>query len=238
MSRIRFCLLGLAIATTALVAAGPAGAKETFLVELRKVDSSCGNSLTCINGSKPVLRNIISLVQADQWALMEFFGRVTSARDVPEHSSSVEYLTNRFDGQETFEKVSGLKGLKALHVDLSKLKGDQHGGALSESVRKMLKEAGIREVSKKDLDGIPGRPVLSVSYSARKGTEGCIIPFSVQMKITEEVVLVRDSTVKIPVDIWSAFLRENLAISEFTPDAALKNGTQRFLKDYRKANTG
>ena len=104
-------------------------------------------------------------------------------------------------------------------------------------VQDMLKELGIKELTKEEIAKVPGSATLNVRFSAQKESAGCITPFSVSFSVTEEVVMVRNPSVKLKTSIWSASSKENLANRNYKPFNALEDAVAKFVTDYRGANT-
>ena len=91
-------------------------------------------------------------------------------------------------------------------------------------------------LSKEEWQATPGRPQLKVRYSARKESEGCIIPFSVSISVIEEAVLVRDADLKVSATVWAKTVRQNLANRNYTIQSALREAVEQFNADWRSAN--
>ena len=106
---------------------------------------------------------------------------------------------------------------------------------LSEDVAR--KGRNSEELTKEEMEMTPGRPTLTVNFSPRRESEGCIIPYSVSMAIKEEVVMVRDTTIKLSGNAWAGSVRENLANRNFTPTSALNEVLQKLEKDFTAANS-
>ncbi|MEL6934431.1 MAG: hypothetical protein AAGK67_16295 [Pseudomonadota bacterium] len=240
-SRGRNAIFGTVICATALASMGQPGfAKELILVELRSIANNCEDAIKCIDESKLVLRNLLSFDGETKTGVVELFNRLAVTRDLPERAAAepdpVSFIP-MLVALKPSTKADALRGLKMVHFDSETLSKNESLLPFVLHVQDMLKELGIKELTKEEIAKVPGSATLNVRFSAQKESAGCITPFSVSFSVTEEVVMVRNPNVKLKTSIWSASSKENLANRNYKPFNALEDAVAKFVTDYRGANT-
>jgi hypothetical protein len=144
---------------------------------------------------------------------------------------------NKFHAQMPSEKRELLRDHPGVYFDSATLDSVPESEGFSEFLRTQLTAAGVRFLTKDEWLQMPGKPKLTVRYSRHRESEGCIIPFSVHLSITEEAVLVRAPDLKATSTIWSATVRENLANRNYRPTSAIRELVDKFLRDWTNAQT-
>jgi hypothetical protein len=137
------------------------------------------------------------------------------------------------------KKLDALRGIKGVHFNLRKLKppvgfvGD-FGGGLQAVVEQKFQRAGLRVLSKAEMEKTPGQPRLNIYFSNTNLETGC--HFSVFASFSQTVLLTRNHTVKLRAGTWGmsgGFSADFPDRGEF--DAILVV-VDKLLADYRKAN--
>lgn len=137
------------------------------------------------------------------------------------------------------DKLEALRGLQGLYVDVSELKAPEgyqgeFGAELQKEVERRFEAAGIRMVTKEEVERIPGQPKLSVFFSATDPDTGCW--WSVFSTLTQTAILTRDINVKLNVGTW-AFMKgfdpDQLDATEYE---AIVEVFDKFVEDFVAAN--
>lgn len=140
---------------------------------------------------------------------------------------------------QTSHKLEALRGLEAIHVDVSGLKAPEgfegpFGEALQEELEVKFAAAGIPIVDKEEIERVPGQPKLQVFFSATNPDSGCW--WSVFATMTQTALLTRDISVKISAGTWAhmkGFDPDNLEMTEYS---AISGVFDQFVSDYKEAN--
>ncbi len=140
---------------------------------------------------------------------------------------------------KTSHKLEALRGLEAIHVDVSGLKAPTgfngpFGTALQKEVEAKFAAAGIPIVSKEEIERVPGQPKLQVFFSATNPDSGCW--WSVFATMTQTALLTRDISVKISAGTWAhmrGFDPDDLELTEY---GAISGVFDAFVDDYKEAN--
>jgi len=223
----------------AFVPGGGARADSLLLVDVHQMPLDCLTPKECIEQAEPLMTNILSLSRDETSALTRVLNSSAVVRGL--HPSATSGLCRAKIPKELHElpksdRPAALVNHPGVYFDSARLDGTDATADFAGKVRDTLKRIGLKIWPKEGGEATPGRPTLSVSYSARKESEGCIIPFSVAISIKEEVVLVRDLTLKTSATVWAASARQNLANLNYTHQSALNELLEKFVKDYQKAN--
>ncbi|MEM7440730.1 MAG: hypothetical protein AAF393_14105 [Pseudomonadota bacterium] len=230
----------LAALSVGLITPQDLRAETWLLVEARTLPGGCNHPVHCIDRSALMFRNMLSLTPQNKERFRQLINSMATIRGVPDTAVAplaVAMAAPGFHAAPVAEKLQPLVNHPGVYFDSTKLDKKEDVAGFSNFVRAELKRLRLRELTEEEWQKTPGRPVLSVSYSPRRDTAGCIIPYSVSFSIKEEVVLTRDPSVKITAVVWSAFSKENLAIAHFTHLDALRDLMEKFSKDYGIANT-
>ncbi len=221
--------------------ASPAVAQNWLMVEVRDIPLQCTQPLSCMAKSKFVSRSLIHLPSGERNALLQGLNRLASIRGLPEVQPTgslddIDRMIPVFHSLPEAEKLAPLANHPGVFFDPSKLDSNDHTKGFSLYVREKLSEAGVRFLTKAEWETTPGRPTLSVRFTKRAESAGCIIPFSISLALSEETVLARNPSIKITGRVWSGVVRENLANLNFTTKSALAKIVESFTKDWTSQN--
>ena len=215
----------------------PVSARETIYVEAQRLPEGCTHPDKCQGRGQSLLRSILFLSAKERNSLTLFLNRMATIRGLP----PPRVAPSKPDPVQLHALPAAAKGAllrnhPGVYFDSTALDGNPLTAEFGKMVRETLTQAGVRFLSKEEVARIPGKPTLAVRLTARKETEGCIIPFSVSMSLTEESVLVRNPDLKTTSTVWAGSARENLTILHYTPRSALKEIIQKFATDWKQAN--
>lgn len=140
------------------------------------------------------------------------------------------------------EKGEVLRGIDALHLDLTKLKAPpgfrpEFGADLQKAFTAVLREAGIRVIPKEALPRVPGQPVLNIYFSFSDPEDLCDYVYSVFASLSQDVLLARDLRIKVSAGVWSfstGSAAQDHHGNEF--DAILRVATA-FVRDHQRVNS-
>lgn len=139
------------------------------------------------------------------------------------------------------EKGEVLRGIEALHLDLTGLKAppgfrDDFGKGLQRAFVGKFQAAGIRVVSKEALARVEGQPTLNLYFSFSDPDDLCDYVYTVFASLTQEVLLARDLRIKVAAGVWS-FSTGSTAKDHIgnEPDAILRVA-DAFVRDHQRVN--
>lgn len=140
------------------------------------------------------------------------------------------------------EKVEVLRGVKALHLDLSNLKSppgfrQDFGAKLQKQFSDILRGAGIKVVSKEALAQIPGQPVLNVYFSFSDPEELCDYTYSVFASLSQDVLLARDLRIKVAAGVWSFSTGSSARDHKGNEADAILAVAAAFVRDHQRVNS-
>ena len=210
-----------------------------LLVDVHEMPIDCPTPADCINAASPLMTNILSLSNDESSVLQRILNSSAIVRGLPRDITSglcAPPPQEDFHDLPKAERLAPLIKHPGVFFDSAKLDGNEATANFSKEVREVLERIGLKQLSKEELEETPGRPTLSVSFSPRRESEGCIIPFSVAISIREEVVMVRDTSIKLAGSAWAGSVKEDLANRNFTPYSALNKVLQKLEKDFAAAN--
>jgi hypothetical protein len=233
---LSFCMMFLAFAGLLSLPTGPAAARETIYVEAQRLPEGCQHPDRCQNRGTSLLRNIMFLNAKERNSLTLLLNRMATIRGLPPPNVIARPDPAQLHALPAADKSTPLRNHPGMYFDSSALDGNPLTAEFGKMVRETLGQAGVRFLSKEEVARIPGTPTLAVRLSARKESEGCIIPFSVSMSLTEDSVLVRNPDLKMTSTVWAGSARENLTNLHYTPRSALKEIVQKFATDWKKEN--
>ncbi len=221
--------------------ANPVAAQDWMLVETHSIPGQCRQPATCMNQAELLQRNILFVPIEEQLALLQFLNQISAIRGVeagPEGHASISYedITTQLHSLPKGEKLAALVNHPGVYFDSEKLDADSVTASFATYVRTHLTQAGLKFLTKEEMENTPGRPTLSIRFTPRTESAGCIIPFSLSMSISEETVMVRNPGIKSSGSAWAGSAKENLANSNYTPESALKEVVEKFKKDWEAAN--
>lgn len=191
--------------------------------------------------SQLALRNLIHLPRSERNVLLQVLNSAASIRGLPEElptqsNMSTDSMIPVLHPIPKAEKLAPLINHPGVYFDPTTLDSNVETGNFSPYIRQELTKVGVRFLTKEEWENTPGRPVLSVRFSKRAESAGCIIPFSVSLSISEETAMVRNPSIKINGNAWSGVVKENLANLNFTPMSALVKIVDNFVKDWSSQN--
>lgn len=221
---------------------GKAEEIDWIMIEARMVPQNCAKPMECIPKSSLILRNLAFMEQKETRELALFLNRIATVRGLGEPQKdplnySKPQMVDTFHAQATVEKQRLLKDHPGVYFDSTSLDSIAEVETFSDYIRTHLSSVGLKFLSKDELERTPGRPKLSVRFNRHRESEGCIIPFSVSLSITEESVLVRDPSLKTTSTIWSGSVRENLANRNDRPSSAIRELVEKFQVDWQAAHS-
>ncbi|WP_370231363.1 hypothetical protein [Cognatishimia sp.] len=215
-----------------------AAAEDWLLVETRKVPDTCAHPLICLPKSELESRHLLKLTKKNQNSFFGFLKSVASISGIPNiavaglHPPDPQTLHQL----DIAPKLRPLRDHPGVYFESSKLDGGDVTAEFSDMIRQRLSALGLRFLTKEEWENTPGKPTLSVRFSARLESAGCIVPFSLSMTLKEEVVLVRDPSQKISATVWNYSRRQNLANTNYGPTNSLFEIVEKFEADWRAAN--
>ncbi|KAJ56059.1 hypothetical protein ACMU_09885 [Actibacterium mucosum KCTC 23349] len=222
--------------------AGPLAAqsKEWIYVEARTLPTGCSDPLSCLDQARPILRNLMRITKDERATLLRVVNTISSIRGITDadiQPNDVMAMVPQLHKLPVADRLAPLVNHPGVYFDSSALDADPDLAGFSAFVRRELSAAGLTFLTKEQMEATPGRPTLTVRYSERRESAGCIIPYAISFAINEEYVMVRNPNLKKTTAIWSAATRENLAIAHFTAMDALKEGVEKLAADFRDANS-
>lgn len=234
--------LGMA-ATLSLLSALPqmAPAQHWLLIETRDLPGQCSRPLSCIDRSTLALRNLVAVSAGERDMLLRTLNGLSTIRGLPEETTNQsmilpETMIATLHPLPKAANLDALIGHPGVFFDPTTLDADEATAGFSAFVISQLTAAGVPLLSQDEMDNTPGRPQLSVRFSPRTESAGCIIPFSVSMAVSEETVMVRNPTLKTSGSAWSGLVKENLANRNYSPMSALQELVTAFVTDWKSAN--
>lgn len=170
--------------------------------------------------------------EAPQCGLTPGFANSSIIAPEPEDELDVEALP-------LAAKIDTLRGLTGVYFDLMKAKGpdkedDSFGRNLHKIVAEKLTAAGIKVLTKEELEKTPGKPIFKASFSPTRA-EGCW--WRVSAGLTQTLLLSRDQMIKIRGSTWGASGGYSAKDNDQTEWSALMGVVDRFVADWIKANT-
>lgn len=233
---VRLCLVCLLA-----MFAKSAAAQDWLLVETHNIPGQCRHPVSCMNQADLLQRNILYVPIEEQLALLQFLNQISAIRGVesgPEGHASISYedITAQLHTVPKGERLAALINHPGAYFDSEKLDANPATASFATYVRTHLTQAGFKFLTKEEMEETPGRPTLSIRFTPRTESAGCIIPFSLSMSISEETVMVRNPGVKTSGSAWAGSAKENLANANYTPESALKEVVEKFKKDWAEAN--
>lgn len=220
-----------------------AQADNWLLVQTNVFPAGCDSLAACIDVSTHESRNLMALSAQDTSAFLGIVDQMADVKDVPELPEAtmpadfpLSDIIPRLQIIDVQGKVDALRDLPGVYFDAGRVSGDGMSDQFTAYFTEMLTEAGIAVLTEEEALALPGAARMSVSLSMRRDNAGCILPFRASLSIKEEVVLVRDPSIKLETTTWSASVAENFANTNFTAENALRDAAQKFIDDYLQAN--
>lgn len=203
-------------------------------MESRVLPEGCADTETCLEDSVLVMRNLVPFERSDIRKLLGFLNETALSRDIPHSHMAAVTLPEAWPYLHEVpmaERSQLLADHPGVYFDPVALDSGAETGAFSVYVMDELKKVGLKFLTAEEHALTPGRPTLTVRYSARKESAGCIIPWSVSVSIKEEVALIRDSNLKLSTTVWSGSSRQNLANTNLTIQDSLTDAIAKLVAD-------
>lgn len=138
-------------------------------------------------------------------------------------------------------KIEALRGITALHVDLTKLKSapgttKDFGRRVHQSFVAKLTAAGLTIVDKDTIKTIPGQPTLNIFFSFNDPDGHCHYEYSVFASLTQDVMLARDIRIKINAGVWAFSTGSKDAAHQGDERQAILRVADALIRDHRQVN--
>ena len=232
-----------AICLCCIAFVGQARSENWLLVQTNVFPSGCPSLVDCLASSTQEMRNLMALDAVETTAFLDVIAQLSDVKDVPvipDAKMPADFplmdIVPRLQVIEVQGKMDTLRGLPGVYFDASRVAGDGMSDTFIAYFTQMLTETGIPILTEEEAMNLPGAAKMSVSLSLTRDNAGCIFPFRASLSIKEQVVLVRDPSIKLETTTWSASVAENFTNTNFTSDMALRDAAQRFIDDYKNAN--
>ena len=219
----------------------PAQAQNWLQIEARDIPAACTRPASCTDRSELALRSILNISQTERNVLLQTINRMATVRGLPDdfQRQSVivpESMIEIIHPMPAAAPLSLLANHPGVFFDSVALDKNEETAGFGPYIREHLSAAGVRFLTEEELERTPGRPRLTVRLTPRSESEGCIIPFSVSMSISEEAVMVRNPSLKVSANAWSKVAKENLANKNYTPMSSLSQVVEQFVTDWISQN--
>jgi len=228
-----------------LFAASPAQAENWLFVQANVFPAGCDSLAECVEASTTEVRNLMAMTATETSAFLTILDDLADVADVPELPTpaatppvevSLIDIVPRLQLIEVQGKVDALRGIPGVYFDATRVAGDGTSDIFVTYFTEMLTSAGVPILTQEEASLLPGAARMSVSLSYTRDNAGCIIPFRASLSIKEEVVLVRDPSIKLETTTWSVGVAESFTNTNFKAEDALRSAAQQFIDDYRTAN--
>jgi len=138
------------------------------------------------------------------------------------------------------DKRAALKGLKGVYFSVQSLKGPKaYQGAFGIDLQKQMERrfhaVRLPILTEDQMDKTPGKPQLNIYFSNTKPKTGCT--YSVFVSFAQTMLLTRNHTVKLKVGTWGASGGPSADYPKGTEMDAILRVIDKFLDDYKRANT-
>jgi len=142
---------------------------------------------------------------------------------------------------EPAAKLEVLRDLPGVHFDLTGLKSPEgfvgaFGKNLQVAFEGRFRRAGIRLLSKEEVEVAPGQPVMNIYFSHTNPKTGCW--YSVFASLSQTAVLTRDPLVKFRAGTWSASSGVKTVGEGGTEYDAILWIAEKFVEDFQRASEG
>lgn len=227
------CLLGIT---------SPVQAQNWLLLEAHDIPAHCAEPLACLDQGELILRNLIHMPAAERQVLLQALNSLSVIRGIPAEDGQAPVGLDPQDMIEILhpmpkaDKLATLIDHPGVYFDSTRLDAGLQTAEFSNWIREELTKAGIPLLTEEERDATPGRPTLSVRYSPRSESAGCIIPFSISISITEETVMVRNPALKVTGTTWAKTARQNLANTNYSLNSALQEVISALVSDWKSQN--
>ena len=221
-----------------------AHADNWIFVEALVFPTGCETWSTCVESATANHRNFLTLDDSLTESFLVTLDAIADIRNVPpppelEPEANAINITDVIPILSVYEVTKGadvLRGLPGVYFDASKVTGEGYAERFVLEFTEMLNAAGIPVLTEEEALLLPGAGKMSVSLSVTTDNGGCILPFSASLSLKEELVLVRDPTIKLIAGTWSGSVAQNFANTNYGGYNALQDAAQKFIDDYLAAN--
>lgn len=214
-----------------------------LLVETNIVPSGCATASDCVERSIDQRRDLMAMDADETMAFLGVIGDLARLKNVPDvldgpdvSELPLDTIIPQLQVLEVQDKVGALRGLPGVYFDASRVSGDGAGEAFTAYFTDLLTNNGIPVLTEEEALALPGAGRLSVSLSLTRDNAGCILPFRANISLKEEVVLVRDPSIKLELTTWSGSVNQNFTNTNYLAGAALRDVAKKFVADYQTAN--
>ncbi|WP_270725979.1 hypothetical protein [Shimia sp. Alg240-R146] len=241
-------------AVAALLTGGAVAAEDRFWILWERINfigQHCPDGASCLVKKSYTSRPLETENEAFIYRLFGVSGGGSNrAFAVGEHpdaptvcSANQSSLTLGFDPEALprSEKVEVLRGVKAVHVDLTGLRSppgfsDGFGERVHQRFVRILTGAGIRVVDKDAVAHLPGQPVMNLYFSFTDPDHDCDYEYSVFASLSQNVLLARDLRIKIPAGVWSFSTGSTEKDHTGTEEDAILRIAEAFVRDHSRVN--
>jgi hypothetical protein len=138
------------------------------------------------------------------------------------------------------DKLAALKGLQGVYFSVQSLKGPKgyngkFGANLQKQMEMRFRVARLPVLTEDQMERTPGKPQLNIYFSNSKPKTGCT--YSVFVSFTQTMLLTRNHTVKLKVGTWGASGGPSADFPSGTEMDAILRVIDKFLGDYKRANS-
>lgn len=259
MFKLRLILVAVALALALSGPVGPALAQEGgvstaehfwLFKEVRRMKGAdCPDGPACAMHRLYTPRRfdpMLNPAMAEVMRRME--GEDTARGQIGPPGDSPKFCENRaWEGTLNFDpealepaaKLEVLRDLPGVYFDLTKLKAPEgfvgaFGKNLDVAFRGRFKRAGIRLLTKEQVEATPGQPVMNVYFSHTNPKTGCW--YSVFASLTQTALLTRNPLVKFKAGTWSTSSGVKTVSEGGTEYDAILWVADKFVRDYLVAN--
>lgn len=237
-----------------LMLPSPIWAEDRFWIlweRFRHVGQDCPNGPGCIVKREFASRPLTPEYPANIYRMFGVMNPRSSALPVEaEHPDAPAVCTTQqtqlavgFDPLELPRslKIEALRGIEAIHVDLTNLKSppgfsNSFGSEIHRDFVAMLTKAGIHVVDKDTIATVPGHPTMSLFFSMRDPDGHCLYEYSVFASLSQEVMLARDIRIKITAGVWSFSTGSTAKDHRGDERSAILRVAEAFIRDHRQVN--
>ena len=240
--------LHAAVAAFALCAS-TGRAENWVFVDAMVFSAGCSSWDSCVDTATETRRNIMTMDDVTTASFLHVLDSMAEFRNIPmpDAAGNVPDITEPSEINlmdivpaltvlEVTKSTDVLRGLPGVYFDASRVTGDGASDRFVREFSAQLIAAGIPVLTEEDALLLPGAAKLSVSLSQSRENAGCVFPFRASLTLKEEVVLVREPTIKFETTSWTYGIGQNFTAVNYLGYDALTDAAQRFIDDYRAAN--
>ncbi|MBO9406219.1 hypothetical protein J7399_02170 [Shimia sp. R9_1] len=243
-----------ASAQTGLGAPNPALTQDRFWLLWERVKFAgrhCPDGAQCVElksySSRPLTTNNTGFI----YRLFGLQGGLHKAAELPKDHAEAPNICrkNKIEAALGFdpmalpksEKGEVLRGVDALHLDLTGLKAppgfsSDFGPSLHKTFVRKLQAAGIEVVDKDALPSLDGQPTLNLYFSFSDPEDLCDYQYSVFASLSQDVLLTRDPRIKVAAGVWSFSTGSSARDHSGNERDAILRVAEAFVRDHQKVN--